>query len=384
MPCIAESSDIRIPIQASISAQVYICLDDNLLATYVDDNSSPPKIKVFYADSTLYRSIPLSNVTSEIESLQISDNRLYYTEYDKSITRTSRTKAVYKYDMATDEKIIIYTAGFYNNIESRITGIAADGDYVVLRENCGGDDLILHTLSTGTNQIIFRSKDMIHGLSIDGDRIMWGCERIDREPGREIHIYTISTSEDYIIPESKSIKTWGYGDISKDMVVWIQAAEEPDTSLGYPSLTTTGGDIRLTYLSTEKTNSVEIINAPSFPYISEDMIVYVKKPDIDYNNTDTGTIRTYDIRTGTFSDVGSDVAGINDFDNGLVVWHRYSPRADWLTSISGIIPTFTQIDTQNTNDVPQSTPAQESPTHPVTIISALVTGIAGYTAISRR
>jgi len=382
MPCLAESSDIRIPMQTLLTANTYVCVDDNLVATYVS-GFSPPAIKVYDADGTLHKSIPLTNDTMDLESLGISDDRVFYTEYDTSELWASRTKIVYEFDMATEEKRIIYTASFINNVEPRITKIVSDGKHAILCEECGGYDLILIDLSSGNHQVIFTSRDMIHALAIDGDRIMWGCERADREPGREIHVYTISTSEDYIIPESKSIGTWGYGDISGDLVVWSKTAEEPDISLGYPSLTTAGGDIRLTDLTTGNTISLEILNAPSFPYISGDTVVYVKKPKTDYNNADTGTIRIYDIETGEFSDVASEVAGISDFDKGLILWHRYTPRSYWISSVSGTILTHTQSGTQIPGAIPQNPSAQESPVGPITIVSALITGIAGYALLKK-
>ena len=187
MPCLAESSDIRIPMQVSITDQAFAVVDDNLVATYVARSGSPA-IRVYNPDGTLYRSITLTNDTMDLESLGISDGRIYYTEYDTSEPWVSRTKTVYEFDLATREIRIIYTAGFINYVQQRITKIVGDGDHVVLCEECGGYDLILHTLSTGTNQIIFTSRSMIQGLAIDNGRIVWGCERTDREPGREIHV----------------------------------------------------------------------------------------------------------------------------------------------------------------------------------------------------
>lgn len=72
-----------------------MCVDDNLVATYVG-GSSPPAITVYNPDMTLYRSIPLTNDTMDLESLEISDGRVYYTEYDTSELWTSRTKTVYE------------------------------------------------------------------------------------------------------------------------------------------------------------------------------------------------------------------------------------------------------------------------------------------------
>lgn len=376
IPCLAEPSDICIPMQASATAQAHMCIDDNLVATYVS-GSNPSAIRVYNTDMTLYRSISLTNDTMNIESLEITDGRVYYTEYDTTKFYESRTKTVYEYDMATENRRIIYSTGFYNNIESRVTDIVGDGKHVVLREDSGGDDLILHTLSTGTNNKIFRSKDKIQGLAIDGDRIVWGCDRTDREPGREVHVYTISTGEDYIIPESMSIRTWGWSDISGDEVVWSRSAEEPDISSGYPSLVTAGGEIMLTNLSTGMTCSLETLSAPSAPYISGNTVIYVKKPKVDYDNPDNGTIRVYDIGTGIFSEIASDVAGITDFDNGLALWHRYSPRSDWLTAISGTIPAVTST-------APTETETQASPANPFMAIVALTTGIACYVTVLRR
>ena len=376
IPCLAEPSDIRIPVQISDIARTHMCIADNLLATYVS-GSSPQAIRVYNPDMTLFRSVSLTNNTMDIESLEISEGRVYYAEYDTAELWTSRTKTVYEYDMSAGNKRIIYSTGFYNNIESRVTDIAADGDHVVLREDCGDNELTLHTLSTGTNKMIFRTADMIQGLAISGDRIVWGCDRTDREPGREIHVYTISTGEDDIIPESMSIRTWGLSDISGDNVVWSRSAEEPDTSRGYPALVTAGGEIMLTNLSTGMTRSLETFDAPSAPYISGNTVVYVKKTEVDYDNPNTGTIRVYDIGTATFSDIASEVAGVTDFDNGLVIWHRYSPRSDWLTSISGTMPTAT-------SPAPTETTTQASPANPFAAIVALTIGIAGYAAIHRR
>ncbi|MDO9539897.1 MAG: hypothetical protein Q7J09_07850 [Methanocalculus sp.] len=373
MPCIAASSDIRIPIAGSNKDWIDSHIDNNLVATYVS-SSVPAAIMVFNADGTLYQSIPLSNDQMDLDSLEFSDGRIYYSEYDSSEPSYSRTETVYEYDLATGDKRTIYNT---TGPQQRVTNIAADGDHVVLRGGVNDQYLILHTLSTGTNQIIFGSGDMIYGLAIDGDRIMWGCERTDGEPGREIHVYTISTGEDDIIPESISIRTLGYGDISGDRVVWIKTAEEPDTSLGYPSLTTAGGDIRLSDLSTGKTFSIEIINALSSTYISDDTVVYVKKPKVDYDNPDTGTIRVYDINTGTFSDYATEVAGVTDFDNGLVIWNRYSPRSDWLTTLPGMV-------LASSSPAPAETATQASPANPFTVIVALTAGIAGYVAIRRR
>ena len=372
-PCTAESSDILLSQGGSMMDWCDAHIDNNLIAIYVS-SSSPPAIEVYNSDGTLYHTIPLTNETTDIESLAISEGRVYYTEYDTSVAWDSRTETVYEYDLATGDKRIIYSTPPLQ----RITRIAADGDYVVLRGGVNDEELILHTISAGTDRILFSSHSWIMRPTIDGDRIVWGCERTDREPGREIHVYTISTGEDDIIEESKSIKTWGFCEISGDRVVWIRAAEEPDTSLGYPRLTTAGGDICLTNLSTGNTCSIEIIGVPDFPHISGNMVAYIKKPEVDYDNPNTGTIRTYDINTDAFSDVASEVAVISNVDNGQILWKRYSPELEvWLTALPGAVPAATS---------PSSPEAatQTSPGNPFTVIVALTTGIAGYVAIRRR
>ncbi|EHQ35513.1 hypothetical protein Metlim_1407 [Methanoplanus limicola DSM 2279] len=388
VPCYATPTDIEIPIQASITSKVFVCTDDNLVATYIG-KSCPPEIKVFYPDGTHYKTIQLSNETSDLEYLQISDDRLYYTEYDRSVIWTSRTKTVYEYNMTTNKKSVIYSAGFYNNVEPRIVKIAAHEDYVIIYEEFGGSAIILHKLSTGTNRTIFTSNKMIHGLSIDGDRIMWGCERTDGEPGREIHVYNISSGRDYIIPESRSIKTWGYGDISEDYVVWSRTAEEPDTSCGHPSLLTAGCEILLTDLNSGDTTVVEEINTISTPYISGDQIAYLKKPELDFENTDTGLIRIYDLKKEAFTNAGSDVAGISDFDGEMLLWYRFHPASHWMTAISGNIPDVTDQksiqDNQEALEKAQNIRSQhESPIDFPVIISALIIDIVYLVSANKR
>jgi len=285
------------------------------------------------------------------------------------------------------EKRVLYITPVVTRVQQKITKIVADGNHIVLRKEGGGYNLILHTISDDTDRIIFTSQSMIHGIAIDGDRILWGCERTDKEPGREIHIYTISTGEDYVIPESKSIRTWGYGDISGDRVIWEMAAKEPDTSQGYPSLVNAGGDIRLTNLSTGKTRSIEILNTPSTPYISGNTVVYVKKPEINYNNSDTGTIRVYDIATGKLSDVASEVAAISDFDNGLVVWNRLKPMSFWLTPVSGKSPSETSPTTAATGtqrSTQQNPTPAESPVETVFIVLAVTIGVTVFIVLKKK
>lgn len=388
VPCIAASSDILITKEGSQMDWADAHVDENLVAFYVS-SSSPPAIKVYHANGTLYRNIPLTSEAMKLDSLEISDGRVYYTEYDPSESSLSRNETVLECNLLTMEKRVIYITPVVTRVQQKITKIVADGNHIVLRKEGGGYNLILHTISDDTDRIIFTSQSMIYGFSIEGDRIMWGCQRVDREPGREIHVYTISTGEDYVIPESKSIRTWGYGDISGNRVVWEMAAHEPDASKGYPNLVNAGGDIRLTDLSTGKTLSVEILNTPSTPFISGDTVVYVTKPEINYNNSDTGTIRVYDIGTGKLSDVASEIAAISDFDNGLVVWHRLKPMSFWLTPVSGknlsaVSPTTVTAETGTQKSTQQNPTPAKSPFEMVLIVLAVTVGVMGYVVLKKK
>jgi hypothetical protein len=386
VPCIAASSDILITKEGSQMDWADAHIDENLVTFYIS-SSSPPAIKAYHANGTLYRNISLTSEAMRLDSLEISDGRVYYTEYDPSESSLSRNETVLECNLLTMEKRVLYITPVVTRVQQKITKIVADGNHIVLRKEGGGYNLILHTISDDTDRIIFTSQSMIHGIAIDGDRILWGCERTDKEPGREIHIYTISTGEDYVIPESKSIRTWGYGDISGDRVIWEMAAKEPDTSQGYPSLVNAGGDIRLTNLSTGKTRSIEILNTPSTPYISGNTVVYVKKPEINYNNSDTGTIRVYDIATGKLSDVASEVAAISDFDNGLVVWNRLKPMSFWLTPVSGKSPSETSPTTAATGtqrSTQQNPTPAESPVETVFIVLAVTIGVTVFIVLKKK
>ncbi|MCK9581066.1 MAG: hypothetical protein M0Q92_11570 [Methanoregula sp.] len=361
-------------------------IDNNIIATYVS-SSSPPAIKVYHTDGTFFKSVPLTSQTTDLDALEISDGRVYYTEYDKSETTYWRNETVYEFDLSTGEKRVIYVT---NGPQQRVTKIVADGDHVVMRGGVDETKLILYTRSTGSFSTIVTTHNSIHGLAIEGDRILWGGNRVDREPGREIHIYTISTGEDSIIPESKSVQTGGYGDLSGDYAVWEMRAKEPYYIKGVP----VGGesyDIRLTNLVSGKTRSIEIsYTAPLIvPHISGNTIVWVKKPRVDYNNTDIGTIRVYDIGTGTFSDHASEVDGISDFDKGRVVWNKFRPASFWLTTVSeenlpGISSVTTEVKTETQSSPQQNPTSAESPVGPVTIVSSLMAGIAGCALLKKK
>ena len=359
--CTAASSDLLISQEGSMMDWTDAHIDNNIIATYVS-SSAPPEIKVYTADAKPYATVSLPDGT--LKALEIADGQLYY----------ANAEGVFEYTIVTGKTRLI------DSTTEPITKIVADGDHVVMRGGVDDRKLILHTLSTGSNQVIFTSPDWIHGLAIDGDRIMWGCERVDGEPGREIHVYTISTGTDYIIPESKSVRTFGYGDISGNNVVWSMGAKEPDYINGVP-VTLESYDIRLTDLTSGKTRSVETSQtAPMVvPFISGNTVVWVKKPRVDYNNTDIGTIRAYDIGTGTFSDHASEIDGISDFDKGQVIWSKFKPASFWLTTVPGgnpsvASPTATRAETGTPVSPQQNPTPAESPVDAVLI--GLVAGLS--------
>jgi hypothetical protein len=385
LPCIAGSSDILIIKEGSQMDWADAHIDNGLVAAYVS-STRPPAIKVYHAEGRIVTEIPLSREVMKLDALEISDGRVYYSEYNPEEPGYMRNETVYEYDLATQEKRIIYTT---SGPQQKITKIAASGDNVVLLGGSNNQVLILHTRSNGTSRQIFTSNNMIHGLAIDGDRILWGCERVDREPGREIHVYTISTGVDYIIPESKSVRTFGYGDISGDNVVWVMTAKEPDSLNGVP-VTVESYNIRLMDLISKKSSSIEISETAPMtdPHISKNIIAWVKKPEIDYNNSDTGTIRIYDIGTGTFSDLTSEVASISDFNNGIVLWHKLKPMSFRVTFLSGNV-SVTSSSTTHTDASPErtdttSTPAPESPARAIIIVLAVLAGIVVHVTMKRK
>lgn len=383
-PVSAASTDIKIPTSGSVMYPGFVVTDGHLIATAASGSTD---LKLYNTDGSFYKSVSVTNDQRQYDALTLSEGSLYYSLYDPAEPGYFRNETVYEYNLTTGEKRLIYVT---DGPQQQVTKIVAYGDHVVMRGGVNDRKLILYTKSTGSVTTIFTSHDWIEGLAIDGDRIMWGCDRVDKEPGREIHVYTISKGTDYIIPESKSIKTWGYGDISGDRVVWDIATNDPNTSTGHPDLISAGDTIQLTNLSTGKTTAIESIGAPDTPFISGDMIVYLKQPSVDYNNTDTGMIRTYNIRTGSFNEFGSKIAFITDVKGDLLIWGRFSPMSFFATTLNGTLPTVTQATSvQSTTQIPgtakqAATTPPGSPVDPVAIVPALATGVAGYAVMKKR
>lgn len=379
------STDILIEKSGTVMSWTDAHIDNNLVAIYVSTDS-PPAIRVYFMNGTLYKSVPLSGNTVNLESLAFSDCRVYFTEHNRDDIIYQQNETVYQYTLATGERRKLYT-GFDGE---RITKIASSGDHVVLRGGSGERSLILHTLSTGSNQIIFTSRNWITDVNVDGDHIMWGCERVDKGPGREIHVYTISTGTDYVIPESRSVNTDGYGDISGDNVVWVMRAKDPYYINGVP----VGGvsyDMKLMNLGSGTTQSIERSDTSpiTVPFISGDTVAWVKKPTLDYNNSDTGIIRTYNLTTGKFADFAANVDAISDFDHGVVLWSRLDPVSFWVTPLSGDIPEMTLATPVSTagkvfTTVPQSTASQKSPVDPGLAVAVLAAGGTAYSILHRK
>jgi len=382
-PVSAASTDIKIPTSGSVMYPGFVVTDGHLIATAASGSTD---LKLYNTDGSFYKSVSVTNDQRQFDDLELFDGHLYFSLYDPAEPGYFRNETVYGYNLATGEKQLIYVT---DGPQQRVTKIVADGDHVVMRGGVNDRKLILYTKSTGSVTTLFTSRDWIHGLAIDGNRIMWGCE-VDKGAGREIHVYTISTGTDYIIPESKSENTYGYGDISGDNVVWAMRAKDPDYINGVP----VGGvsyDMRLTNLVSGRTQSVDRSDtAPlTVPFISGDTIAYLKQPSVDYNNTDTGVIRTYNIRTGSFKEFGSKIAFITDVKGDLLIWGWFSPMSFFATTLNGTLPTVTpatpvQSTTQIPGTVQQAATTPGSPVDPVAIVSALATGVAGYAVMNRR
>jgi len=370
-PVCAASTDIKLPYSGSVTDSGFIATDGQFIAIS-KAGSSAPELAIYTVDMKQYATVPLSSDT--LKAVGMADGRLFYAD----------AGGVFEYTIQTGKKRLI------DSTTKPIDKIVADGDNVVLGCDDPPQNVVLISLSKGTNDTVFTSRDWIHGLAIDGDRIMWGCERVDKGPGREIHVYTISTGTDYIIPESKSENTYGYGDISGDNVVWAMRAKDPDYINGVP----VGGvsyDMRLTNLVSGRTQSVDRSDtAPlTVPFISGDTIAYLKQPSLDYNNYETGVIRTYNIRTGTFKEFGSKIAFLHAVKGDLIIWGRYSPMSFFATSLNGTLPvvtslTPTQSATQIPGTIPENTPTPVSPVSPIAVVSALAAGVAGYAVLHKR
>jgi hypothetical protein len=366
-------------------------IDNNLIATYVK-SSSPNEIKIYNRDGVLMAKIRLSNESSDIESLDINNGLVYYAERDTAIIPTQRLETVFEYNLNTGDKRPIYTTTAFNE---HVTRIVADRENIVMR---GGDDMnkiILHTLPEGKTKNVISSRYYITDLAIDGDHIVWGSDRTDGNPGREIHVYSVSTGIDSVIPDSVSIKTTGTCEISDDHVVWGTAADEMKYINGVPVWgPSSGGIIRLTDLSTGITMSLEKFDSYPEPFITGDYVFYNKLPapneDNDYDEPDLGVIRAYNIKTQKYFDLASGVGTIRDVDNGQVVWSKFRPVSFWLTHVpgydsSGVSSIITRNGTKNQSSLQQNpSPAPESPVDHVIIISALTVGVAGCALQKKR
>ncbi|MCK9581301.1 MAG: hypothetical protein M0Q92_12760 [Methanoregula sp.] len=387
IPCEAASSDIRISQQVPDTISGRISTDGTFIIFQSD--SLGPEIYVYSSDGILFEKIPLSTDTSELESLELSEGTIYYSEYDISEPWYSRNQTVYTYTLSTKERQKVFTIPFVPNVQQKITRIVADGGNIVFQNEGGGNSLVLQTLPTKTPKVIFNSHDWIYDLAIDGDRIVWGCERTDKEPGREIHVYTIPTGTDYIIPESKSDRTYGTVDISGNKVTWTMALHAPYLEEDGDYHGMRGSDIRITDLDTHITQSVEKNEGYSKSFISGNYIVYLKRPANDSNEIVPATIRCYNILTETASDLKNNVLNIDDFKGDLLIWSGEPRLSFFATSLSGNVPVATSSVSapgisENRETMPQNSPNPASPINPMIIASSLTIGIAGYFIFNKR
>ena len=383
VPCQAASPDIQISQQVPETIAGYISTDGTFIL--FQSEKMGPEILVYTAEGILSEKIPLSTETSKLDALAISGGRIYYSEYRSSEPAYWRNETVYEFSLTTGKKRTIYAT---TAPQQRITRIASDGDHVVLRTGSNEQFIILHTLSNNSNRLIFTSRDSIHDLDISGDHIVWGCERGDREPGREIHVYTISTGTDYIIPESKSDKTYGTVDISGNRVTWTMALHAPYWEEDGKYHGMRGSDIRIIDLDTNITQSVEKNEGYSKSFISGKNVVYMKRPASDSNEIVPATIRYYNVLTGTASDLKNHVLNIDDFKGDLVIWDGEPRLSFFATTLNGTLPTdvsseITQSTTPIPSVVPQKSSTPDSPVDPVVIVSALMCGVAGYALLKK-
>lgn len=371
MPCFATSLDIPIS-QVSPSTGGFVKTDGSYIV--FQSKNSGPLIFVYNSDGELYEKLELSKETSSLDALATSDGRVYYSEYDSSEPFYSRNESVYEYSILKKERRMIYST---TGSQGLITRMAADGDYIVFRGGVNEEELILLSLSSGTTTKIFTSNNWIEGLAIDGDYIVWGCERTDGEAGREIHVYSISSGEDYIIPESKTEKTYGTVDISGDHVTWTMSLNEPSKekeNKNYRGMK--GSEIMLTDLISDKTESIEKNIGYSKSFISGNNVIYLKKPS-DNNEIEPSIVRIYNISDGSLYDLKSDVLSIDDFKGNLILWAGEPGLSFFATAIGE--PDSALLPSKKT----QTPSLNKSPVGIIVIISAAMLACLGYGLVRR-
>lgn len=215
----------------------------------------------------------------------------------------------------------------------------------------------------------------MYGLAIDGDRALFGCRRTDGGSGREIHIYSISGKEDHIIPESRSEGTWGYGDLSGDLVAWTKTD-------GPLSASATSAEIMVTDLADPSTTAVVHLDRIETPRIQGDTVYWVEKESGDSSE---GVIHAYDLQRGESTTLATGVTALCDVRNGYALWMSYSPNALWTTQLPGDAPVATQPATPPHTET-AATPPQGSP-HTLWLLGAGLVGlllVSGVAALWRR
>ncbi len=373
----AVSEDILILQEGSQRDLFSARIGGDYIATYVK-TSSPNEIKIFSLKGEMIKTVQLSNKSSVATAIDIHDNHLYYVEQDKDIPRIERLDTLYQYNIISEERQIIYTAPQYYEHIKRIT--AEERIIVFELEGTQTSQLLVHNLITGETHAIY-TKSMVNDIATDGEYVIWGCGQPGNEILTEIHVYSISTGNTFIIPESRSELSYGSVDISGNYVTWFKALESPLWENGMLIHGRKGMEIMLTDLISGETVSLGTSRGYSRPFISGDNVLFLERPapneDGGYEDGwDNGKIIIYNIKTGKYSGLGSDVGSIQDIEGNAIIWSRYNPVSFWVTTFSE--------ETENIMNTP--TPPQEnaSPINPISIISAAMLAGLGYRLVKKK
>ena len=380
------STDILIEKNGTVMSWTDAHIDNNLVATYVSTDS-PPAIRVYFMNETLYKSVPLSSNNVDLDSLAFSDGRIYFTEHN-------RDDVIYRQNETVCTGPPLQPGRERNCIPALTANVLRRSPPAGIM-SCCAEVLLSGALSCIRSRSV-PAKSFSHpttGLLMSILMAIMSCGDVSgwtRGPGGRSMCTRSPRDQILLSRRADRQRPSGIGDISGENVAWVMSAKDRNIN------DVPGGisyDMELTNIVSGKTESVERSDtAPvTVPFISGDTIVWVKKPNVDYNNyySDTGIIRTYNITTGTFGDIAANVSAISDFDNGVVLWSRLDSVSFWVTPLSGKIPegaiaTSAPAAGFATTIVPQHAASQKSPVDPGLIIAVPAAGGTGYALLHRR